>query len=81
MPETETLSELKNGATAEVISIGGDGRFLSRIASIGIVPGTTIEMVSNQKKYPFLIFGRGSLVAINREEGEKINVKTIEGDR
>jgi ferrous iron transport protein A len=76
-----TLGSLKDGMTAKVVSIDGDGRFLSRIAAMGIVPGSSVEMISNREKYPLLVFERGTVVAINRPEGEKINVEIVGGDR
>ncbi|MDR2737727.1 MAG: ferrous iron transport protein A [Puniceicoccales bacterium] len=72
-----TLGELPCGSKAKVVSVDGGRRFLSRVAAMGIVPGSIVEMVSNQKRYPFLIFGRGTMVAINRSEGEKIKVERI----
>ncbi|MFP3043625.1 ferrous iron transport protein A [Treponema primitia] len=73
------LSEMKNGMTGKIVSINGDGRFLNRISAIGIVPGSTIEMVSNQKKYPFLVFGKDTMIAINRREGDRIKAEITGG--
>ncbi|MDR3144405.1 MAG: ferrous iron transport protein A [Puniceicoccales bacterium] len=73
-----TLDKLKDGMAAKIISVDGSGKFLSRMAAMGIVPGSVIEMVLSQKKYPFLIFVRDSIIAINCSDVEKINVEMVE---
>ncbi len=69
------LSTVQKGETGRVVSIEGDARFLSRIAAIGLTVGSVIEVVQNQKKRPLLVYGRDTMIAINRRECEKITLE------
>jgi len=73
----ENLETLKKGNLGKVLSISGNSRFLSRISSIGITIGSTVEVIQNEKKYPVLIYQRDTLIALNREESKKIMVEVI----
>jgi len=73
----ENLEALKKGNLGKVLSISGNSRFLSRISSIGITIGSTVEVIQNEKKYPVLIYQRDTLIALNREESKKIMVEVI----
>jgi ferrous iron transport protein A len=75
------LGELETGMIARVVSVDGGGRFLGRIAAMGIVPGSIVEMVLQQKKHPLLVFVRDSIIAINRSDCEKIGVEMIGKNR
>lgn len=72
------LTEVKNGERAQIIRIDGDRRYLSRITSIGLNVGCRVEMLQNVKKKPLLIYGRDTMIALNREESERIQVE-VEG--
>ena len=69
------LTEVKNGEKAVIIKIDGDRRYLSRITSIGLNVGCRIEMLQNVKKKPLLIYGRDTMIALNRDESERIIVE------
>lgn len=66
------LSEAKNGEQGIIKAIEGDTRFLSRITSIGLTPGCPVTVVLNEKKRPVLIYSRDTMIALNREESDKI---------
>lgn len=74
---SKKLRELKVGATVEIVSISGSQRFLSRITSIGLTIGSEIRIMSNRKKQPILVYGRDTLIAVNRDESEHILVKEM----
>ena len=57
--------------------IGGDAHFLNRITAIGVTEGTSYQTVRNDKKMPVLVYLRETLIAINRADAERIEVKTI----
>ena len=57
--------------------IGGDEHFLNRITAIGVTEGTSYQTVRNDKKMPVLVYLRETLIAINRADAERIEVKTI----
>lgn len=71
----EKLSEMLPGAKGRVKELRGDGRFLSRITSMGLTLGCQVEVLRNEKKQPMLIFSRDTMVALNRSECEKIMVE------
>lgn len=48
-----------------------------KITSIGLTVGGIVQMVSNQKKRPLLVYSRNTLIAVNRKESEKIVVEVI----
>ncbi len=69
------LTEVKKGEKAVIVKIDGDRRYLSRITSIGLNVGCRVEMLQNVKKKPLLIYGRDTMIALNREESERIKVE------
>lgn len=69
------LYDAKPGYSGEIIAIHGDTRFLSRITSIGLTVGCKIEIMRNEKKQPVLILSRDSLIAVNRKDCGRIEVK------
>lgn len=69
------LYDAKPGYSGEIIAIHGDTRFLSRITSIGLTVGCKIEIMRNEKKQPILILSRDSLIAVNRNDCGRIEVK------
>lgn len=69
------LYEAKPGYSGEITLIDGDTRFLSRITSIGLTEGCKIEIMQNEKKQPVLLLSRDSLIAVNRKDCERIEVK------
>ena len=70
------LSDVAEHQTVKITSIDGDTRFLTRITSIGLTVGGIVQMVSNQKKRPLLVYSRNTLIAVNRKESEKIVVES-----
>lgn len=71
------LSIAKKGEKGKIASINGEPRFLSRITSIGLTIGSVVEVIQNQRKRPVLVFGRDTMIAINRNECEKIMLEVI----
>lgn len=72
------LSEVPAGTKGRIGHLEGDGRFLNRVTSMGLTIGCPIEVLRNEKKQPILIFGRDTMVALNRKECEKIQVGGLE---
>jgi ferrous iron transport protein A len=69
------LSEVQAGTTVTITNIQGDERLLGRTSSMGMIVGSSIEILKNEKKQPLLLFCRDTMVAVNRRECEKIEVK------
>ena len=57
-----------------VKSISGDEHFINRITSIGVTCGVEFQTVRNDKKMPVLVFLRETLIALNRNDAERIEV-------
>lgn len=68
------LSDAKPGENGLITRIIGDERFLGRVTSMGLTIGCPIEVLQNEKKQPVLIFGRDTIIALNRKECEKIMI-------
>ena len=69
------LSKTTEGRTYMLIDVGEDPHFVRRAGSMGLVPDTEIRVIRSQRKMPILIFARDTLIAINRKDSEKIEVK------
>jgi ferrous iron transport protein A len=69
------LSDIQTGNIVKVQEIQGDERLISRTSSMGIIVGSSIEILRNEKKQPMLLFCRDTMVAVNRRECEKIIVQ------
>ena len=66
------LSEMVQGSHGIIKNIEGNQRFLSRITSIGLTPGSAVEVLKNSKKQPMLLYGRDTVIAVDREACEKV---------
>ncbi|HHW94622.1 MAG TPA: ferrous iron transport protein A [Mogibacterium sp.] len=73
----QNLNEVKVGQKAVITDVKGDSRFLSRVTSIGLSLGCEIDMLYNEKKFPLLLYGRDTVIALNREESQNIFVEVI----
>ena len=71
------LSEVKADQTARVCMLGKDLHFLSRVTSVGLIEGTDVQVVRNDRKMPVLVYVRETLLALNRKDCEKIEVEVI----
>ncbi len=72
-----SLNELKEKSEAVVSGLKGDSRFLSRITSIGLTPGSRLSVIKNDKNRPMLIYARDTMIALNRKECEGIEVTEV----
>lgn len=69
------LYEATPGYTGKITAINGESRFLSRVTSIGLTVGCKVEIMQNEKKQPVLLLVRDSIIAVNRNDCERIEVK------
>ena len=70
--ERQTLLDAIPGNHYFVREIKDETRLNNRLSSMGILPGTQIEICQNNKKQPVLLFDSDTLIAIGREECKKI---------
>lgn len=73
----ETLQDVHAGRMVEVIGMKGGVRLLTRLSSVGIVPGSIVRVERNDKNRPVLVYGRDTLLALNREEAARIQVEEV----
>ena len=71
----QKLSELPEGAKDRIAEIQGNPHFQSRITSIGLTVGSQIEVIQNPRRQPVLVYGRDTMLAINKMESDKIMVE------
>ena len=69
------LTELEKEDSGIITKINGDTRFVSRITSIGLTPGCRVTVVKNEKRRPLLVYSRDTMIALNRNECEDIEVE------
>lgn len=70
------LTQTKSDQRGVIRAISGDAHFASRITAIGITEGTAFQTVRNDRKMPVLVYLRETLIAVNREDAERIEVET-----
>lgn len=69
------LSDAKPGVQGRITAVQGDTRFRSRITSIGLTVGCPVTVLQNETKQPVLVYSRDTMVALNRAECEKVELK------
>ena len=70
------LTETRPDQNGVIRKIGGDAHFINRVTAIGITEGTPFQTVRNDKKMPVLLYLRETLIAVNREDAERIEVES-----
>ena len=70
------LSSLDVGELAKVVGADGDTRFLSRVTSIGLTPGSNLKVLKNDSNRPVLVYSRDTMIALNKGECDNIIVET-----
>ena len=71
------LIDLQTNESGKIAAINGDSRFVSRITSIGITPGYKVSVVKNDKHRPLLVYSRDTMIALNRNECDSIEINEV----
>ncbi len=66
-----SISELRAGERATILSFGGGRAVQNRLASLGFTPGADIDMAQNIGFGPLIVTVRGTRVALGRGEAAK----------
>ena len=74
-PNIISLDEMRENTGGNIERIEGDSRFISRIVSIGLTPGSTFSLLKNDGRSPLLVFCRDTVIAVNRKESSQILAK------
>lgn len=72
------LIEAENNKNYILTSIGTSEHFVERAKSMGLVQGTKLKMIRNQKKMPVLIYARDTLLAVNQKDAKSMEVQSDE---
>jgi ferrous iron transport protein A len=74
--ETEMpLSMISEGKRAILKKITGGRQLRGRLAALGLLPGTELEVVQNSGQGPFVISVKGSRIVIGRGMASRIEVE------
>ena len=74
------LSELKEGETATVIRVGGDGPFRRRLVEMGFLQGTQVYVEKYAPlKDPIELILKGYHVSLRVDEAARVQVENVQG--
>lgn len=69
------LSQVQEGVCTVLKAIDGGHELRGRLAALGLLPGTELEVVRNSGHGPFVIAVKGSRVVIGRGMASRIEVE------
>ncbi|MCE5270989.1 ferrous iron transport protein A [bacterium] len=72
--ERVPLSDIRPGQTVKLVHIDGGCTLQSRLATLGLIPGTPIEVVRNTSHGPFVVEVKGSRLVLGRGMANQIMV-------
>jgi len=69
------LTMVREGGRAVLRSIEGGRQMRGRLAAMGLLPGTELEVIQNSGKGPFIVAVRGSRIVIGRGMAARMEVE------
>lgn len=71
-----TLGQLKKGQSATVVSIADTDELTQRLMELGLIEGSTVEVVHEAPfgGDPIAVRVRGSMIALRRAEANRVQV-------
>jgi ferrous iron transport protein A len=73
--QVTTLSDIENGRRVRLVTIDGGHAVNRRLAAMGMLPNTELEVISNGHPGPFIVRVRGTRIALGRGVARKIVVR------
>jgi Fe2+ transport system protein FeoA len=73
--KTMPLSSVSAGRKVKLCAIRAGRSFHARLVSLGLLPGTELEVIHNSAWGPFIVSVKGSRIMLGRGMAEKIEVK------
>lgn len=70
-----SLSELKPGKNAVVLSISGGRNLRQRLVNLGMIPGSEVSVVRSNRMGPMVLTVQGSQIMIGRGMARQIYVR------
>jgi ferrous iron transport protein A len=71
------MAEAKKGQFYKIRKINGGARFMSRVTSAGLTPGTNVEILQIAARSPVLLYARDTMLAVNRREARQIEMLEV----
>ncbi len=78
---TMPLTNIREGVKTKLKAINGGRQLRTRLAALGLLPGTEIEVVQNSGKGPFVVSVRGSRIVIGRGMASQVEVTSTSTDQ
>jgi len=69
------LTMIREGKKAVLLSIEGGRQLRARLAALGLMPGTELEVIQNSGQGPFVVAVKGSRIVIGRGMAARIAVE------
>ena len=69
------LSMISEGKRAILKTIAGGRQLRGRLAALGLLPGTELEVIQNSGHGPFVVAVKGSRIVIGRGMASRIEVE------
>ncbi len=70
-----TLTMVNEGTRTTLRSVEGGRQIRGRLAALGLLPGTELEVIQNSGHGPFVVAVRGSRIVIGRGMAARIAVE------
>ena len=70
-----SLTAISEGSRAILKTITGGRQLRGRLAALGLLPGTELEVIQNSGHGPFVIAVKGSRIVIGRGMASRIEVE------
>lgn len=74
-PDAVPLAQVPPGKRARVEAVQGGWGRVSRLAALGIIPGTVLTVLGNAGAGPVILEARGSRLALGRGQAARIMVR------
>lgn len=74
MAQENTLATGKTGQSLFIVGTSATGKSLNRLESLGIIPGTEVEILANNAGTPLLVSVGESRVMVDRKIAEQVLV-------
>ena len=72
-----TLGQLKVGESGKIVTVVGDGEVSRRLLEMGLLEGSTIELIHEAPfgGDPIAVRVRGAMIALRRAEANRVEVE------
>lgn len=70
-----SLDMIETGAKVRIISIDAGHGLITRLVSMGLIPGAELTVINNSRNGPFVVAVKDSRIMLGRGMAQKILVK------